>query len=575
MCPQKINDMFTIPEDAYRELEEAVGPENVSRDPAVLDGYAWQPTINDDPEKWVRRPTAVVLPASTQEVREVVKVCNRHGLRFKAFSTGWGVYSGPTYPNVVQIDLRRMNRILEIDEKNMYAVIEPYVCGAQLQAEAMKRGLNTHIIGAGPACSPLASATSGWGVGWDGIYMSYGHRNLLGAEWVLPDGSLLRIGSWGSDLEPFSPDGPGPSLRGVMRGSTGALSGLGVFTKCALKLYNWPGPPQMEARGLLLDVQSKLPDYARFHLCFFPSRRMLADAVYRIGETEIGYLATRTALAAFIYTFAPHLLRKIAATRVLREVLRTSLKWGFVILLAGNTERDIEYQDRVLQKILSDHGGFSTEVTGIPAVGPMVFMNFIRVTAIPLVFRMGGLFSTALDRNDTWDTQLNWADRGEAIKRKWIARGGIMDDLADNPFMALYENNMWAHCEEIFQYDARDPNHLASLQPMFIEFSIAAIEECMEPLSATDARLRKMVSPLMGNYNEWQKNVSRILDANRAADTGMYCDEIDFDFSKVEPELKEKLDRLVEKFRWTDEGPPAQAGATPGSESAQKDGPPR
>ena len=42
-----------------------------------------------------------------------------------------------------------MDRILEIDEKNMFAVIEPYVIGATLQAEVMKVGLNTHIIGAG------------------------------------------------------------------------------------------------------------------------------------------------------------------------------------------------------------------------------------------------------------------------------------------------------------------------------------------------------------------------------------------------------------------------------------------
>ncbi len=334
-----------ISEAAYRDLENAVGEENVSREPAVLDGYAWQPTINDDPAKWVKRPVAVVLPSSTEEVQEVVRVCNRHGLKFKAFSTGWGVYSGPTYDNVVQIDLRRMNRILDIDEKNMYALVEPYVCGAQLQAEAMKRGLNCHIIGAGPACSPLASATSGWGVGWDGIYMSYGHRNLLGAEWVLPSGELLRVGSCDSGLGWFSPDGPGPSLRGLMRGSTGALSGLGVFTKCALKLYPWPGPGRVNIKGLLLDAKAEIPENVRFHMCFFPDRKRLADAVYRMGEAEIGYLATRTAVAAFIYTFAPHLLRRIAGTRALRDVLSKGTKWVFVIMLVGATEEEIEYQD--------------------------------------------------------------------------------------------------------------------------------------------------------------------------------------------------------------------------------------
>ncbi len=545
-----------ISDAAYSDLEQIVGPENVSREPAVLDGYAWQPTVNDDPAKWVKRPVAVVLPGNTEEVQEVVRACNRYGLKFKAFSTGWGVYSGPTYDNVVQIDLRRMDRIIEIDEKNMFAIIEPYVCGAQLQAEAMKLGLNTHIIGAGPSCSPLASATSGWGVGWDGVYMSYGHRNLLGAEWVLPDGEILRVGSAGSGLGWFSPDGPGPSLRGIMRGSSGAVGGLGVFTKCAIKLYSWPGPPQVKVEGILLDAQAELPENFRFHICFFPDRKKLADAVYKIGEAEIGYLASRTAFAALIYTVAPHLMRKIIRTSAIRDIFSKVSKWGFVVVLAGHSKDEIEYQDAVLKRILEDYDGFSMEMLSIPVFGEMFFMNYIRVTAIPLVFRMGGLFSTALDRNDTWDTQLDWAEIGESIKRKWIDRGGIIDDLADNPFMALYENNMWSHCEEIFQYDARNPKHLASLEPMFIEFSIAALEKCMEPFSATDARLRKVVSPLMGNYNVWQKRISEAFDSKRAADTGMYCDEADFDFSKVDPELKEKLDRLVERLTWTEDGPP-------------------
>jgi glycolate dehydrogenase FAD-linked subunit len=553
----KTTTFETISDEAFADLEAAVGAEFASREPGVLDGYTWQPTINDDPGKWVKRPVAVVLPASTEEVQEVVRACNRHGLKFKAFSTGWGVYSGCTYDNVVQVDLRRMNRILEIDEKNMYAVIEPYNCGAQLQAEAMKLGLNTHIIGAGPACSPLASATSGWGVGWDGVYMSYGHRNLLGAEWVLPDGEVLRVGSLDSGLEWFNPDGPGPSLRGIMRGSAGALGGLGIFTKCSLKLYNWPGPALMKTEGVMLDSQTEPPPNLKFHLCFFPDRASLDEAVYKMGESELPYIFTRTAVGAYINTFAPHLLQKISKTRPFRDVLSKTLKWGCTIVMVGSSEEETAFQEAALKAILAEYGGLSMEATQAPAIGPMMIMNFLRVSAIPMVFRAGGLFSTALARNEAWDTQMDWADTGEEIKQKWIEKGGILDDLADNPFMALYENNCWGHCEEIFQYNARDPKQLASLEPLFVEFSVAAIEMCMEPLSVTDARLREVVSPMMGHYNDWQKKISLFLDAKRAADTGMYCDEVDFDFSKVDPEVKAKLDRLAAGFTWSEEGPPA------------------
>jgi glycolate oxidase len=537
-------------DEAYQALEAVVGENNITREPGLLDSYTWQPSLNDDPEIWVTRPAAVVLPSSTEEVQEIVRACNEHGLKFKAFATGWGTYSAPSTEGVVQIDLRRMNRILDIDEKNRIAVLQPYVCGAQLQAEAMKVGLNTHIIGAGPCCSPVSSATSGWGVGWDGISMGYSFRNLMGVEWVLPTGEVLRLGSLGSDAGWFCPDGPGPSLKGIVRGSSGALSGMGVFTKAAVKLYNWPGPPQVEVKGLLLNAQAEVPENVRFFMCFFPDRQKLADATYKIGDEELGYLATKTALGAFIYCFAPHLLRKIAGTKALRGVLGKAMQNNFVIMLVGNSRGDVEHQERVLRKIVSEHAGAAMDAMKISPVGALVFMNFFRVSAIPLVYRMGGQFSTALDRNDTWDTQLNWADEGEKIKQKWIDRGGILDDLADNPYCALYENNTYSHCEEIFQYDVRNPEHLAALRPIFVDFTIAALEQCMEPLSAIDPRQRKLLSPLMGDYNEWQKKISAAFDPNQAADNALYTGEADFDFTGVEPERVARIEELVKTRRW-------------------------
>lgn len=545
-----------ISEEAYEDLVDAIGPEYVSREPAVLDTYAWQPFANDDPERWVVRPEAVVLPGGTEDVQAVIRALGRHGLKFKAFSTGWGAYSAPAGEGVVQVDLRRMNRIVEIDEKNMFAVVEPYVSGAQLQAEAMKVGLNTHIIGAGPVCSPLASATSGWGVGWDGSSMSYSGRNVLGVEWVLPDGEVLRLGTPGSESGWFCGDGPGPSLRGIMRGSTGALSGLGVFTRCAIKLFNWPGPPDMQMEGLLLDLKSLVPENLKFTMCFFPDRKRLDDAVYRIGEHELAYLMTRTSVAAFTYIAAPHLMKKVAGSKAIRQTLERDLKYSATVIMAGNSAGEMRYKEAVLRQIALDGEGFVVDITAAKPVAAMFLMNFLRSTAVPVVFRMGGQFFTALDRNESWDTQMNWADAGERIKRKWIDKGGILDDMGDNPFMALYEDNTWAHCEEIFQYDARNPEHLASLLPIFVEFSIEAIEQCMEPLSSTDARLRKMISPMMGNYTGWQKKISENLDGDRVADTGMYCDEVDFDFSSVDPELARRFDELAEKLRWTEFGPP-------------------
>ncbi|NPV60537.1 MAG: FAD-binding oxidoreductase [Actinobacteria bacterium] len=545
-----------ISDEAYRELEEAVGAENVSREPAVLEGYAWQPFLNDDPALWIRRPVAVVLPSTTEEVQAVVRACNRHGLKFKALSTGWGAASGPTSEGVVQLDMRRMDRILEIDERNMIAVVEPYVSGAQLQAEAMKLGLNTHIIGAGPSCSPLASATSMSGVGHDCIYMAYSARNVLGVEWVLPDGEVLRLGTLGSGLGWYNGDGPGPSLRGIMRGALGALSGLGVFTKCAVKLYNWPGPPSLEAEGLILDSRVEVPENIRFYMAFFPGPGEFADAMYKIGEAEIGYAAVRIAPVAYTALVMPHSGMGILETKALRSILADTLAYPLTFVLAGDSLEETEYQEAALKRIVLDHGGFMLEVNKMGPLAAFMPLNFLRVSIIPLAFRPGGIFGTCLDGNEALDLQMKWVDAIAAAKQEFFARGAFMEDGGNNPYFVPYENNTWAHCEVLYAYSVDSKESLDSLNPMEFSSTLNAIRLCMTPLSAFIAPVRKALSPLAGNFNQWQRRISAAFDPRETADKGFYTEEGEFAWERIDPAKRRELEELSEKLRWTEEGPP-------------------
>jgi len=55
-----------------------------------------------------------------------------------------------------------MNHIIEINEKNMYAVVEPYVISAELQAETFKRGLHFCVKGAGTNCAAMLRGHGTW-----------------------------------------------------------------------------------------------------------------------------------------------------------------------------------------------------------------------------------------------------------------------------------------------------------------------------------------------------------------------------------------------------------------------------
>ena len=106
--------------DFYKALEDVLGPEYVSDDPVVTESYAFPIRAATAPPEgeYLPRYEAVVLPDSTKQVQAIVKLCNKYNVQFKAASTGW-LYSDPTYPNCIRIDLRRMNKIIETANKNI------------------------------------------------------------------------------------------------------------------------------------------------------------------------------------------------------------------------------------------------------------------------------------------------------------------------------------------------------------------------------------------------------------------------------------------------------------------------
>jgi glycolate oxidase len=97
---------MALKREIYRALEDVVGPENISEAPLILNSYA---------QRARPRFEAITLPKTTEEVQAIVRLCNKFKIQFKASSTGWGAYGDAGGPGVVKLDLRRMNRILEIN----------------------------------------------------------------------------------------------------------------------------------------------------------------------------------------------------------------------------------------------------------------------------------------------------------------------------------------------------------------------------------------------------------------------------------------------------------------------------
>ena len=153
-----------------------VGTEYISADPVVLDGYAYQRVGEFDTaserQAFTPRPEAAVLPENTEAVQAIVKWCNRRGVSFKASCTGYGPWNAMTREGAILLDMRRMNRILELDEKNMFIVVEPYVSFGQIQSGPGRGGSTVTSSGlvrrplfsrVTPRWAAAASKRSAWG----------------------------------------------------------------------------------------------------------------------------------------------------------------------------------------------------------------------------------------------------------------------------------------------------------------------------------------------------------------------------------------------------------------------------
>jgi len=144
---------MAINKEAYKALEAIVGPEYISDDPAVCEGYRSGPGGYEAgcgyERVMTKIPGTVILPRTTEDVQKIVKVCNRYKVPYVPYSTGfYGPRSHCHVESELLVDLKRLNDF-EIDEKHFYAVVGTGVVYSPLQEEAMKRGAYVIIGGGG------------------------------------------------------------------------------------------------------------------------------------------------------------------------------------------------------------------------------------------------------------------------------------------------------------------------------------------------------------------------------------------------------------------------------------------
>jgi len=221
------------------EFGKIVGHDFFSTDPIVQDRLA-RTTLPEEGS----RPLGIIRPANREQVQQIVRLAAAHKTPLYPISTGknWG-YGDACAPleGCLILDLSRMNRILEVNSKLAYAVVEPGVTQGQLSnyLRQNKIPLIMDCTGAGPETSLMGNALDrGFG------HSPYGDRfgNSCNYEVVLSDGSLLSTGFGAypnAQAQHVYKWGVGPSIDGLF-----TQSNLGIVTR--LTLWLMPQPESLE-----------------------------------------------------------------------------------------------------------------------------------------------------------------------------------------------------------------------------------------------------------------------------------------------------------------------------------------
>jgi glycolate oxidase len=208
-------------------LAKIVGKDGVLSTPEDLAVYSYDGTFAEGV------PRAVVLPETTGQVSEIVKLADEARVPLVARGMGSGLAAGsiPTNKDGIVVCFTRMNRILEIDEGNATVRAEAGVVTAELQAEVEKMGLfyppdpssiRHSTIGGNIACNAGGPRCLKYGV--TGNY-------ILGLTVVLADGRILKTGG-----KPIK-DVTGYNLSALFTSSEGTL---GLITEALLRLVARP-----------------------------------------------------------------------------------------------------------------------------------------------------------------------------------------------------------------------------------------------------------------------------------------------------------------------------------------------
>lgn len=489
-----------------KELAKIVGAKNVFDDSQTLERYSKDQSFTRS-----CKPDLVVKPASVEQVKEIVRTANKYNIPITPYSSGLNLH-GATIPDQggIILDLSRMNKVEEINERNWFAVVQPGVTYEQLEDEVEKYGLRVMIPWGVPPKRSVLSSYMEREPSVAAAHRERGNALYLDTEIILPYGEIFRTGKWYSETitEPGQPQGPMGQLAENYRLWTGAQGTLGIVTRLVL-------------------ILRYLSELRRFFFIPFYRLEDVTRLLSRVLRFEVGteWFALNSFNLAALFTDDWKVpdefpCEKIPSQRF-GEIRRRLPPWILAICLEGLPyfpQEKVKYEENVLREECAKEGVEPlTMMEGLPKIQEVFLREIIRPWGILKKFCYKG----SVHDVNFYAPLRNVPKFVSAVNEVAVSYGYPIDDIGG--YVLPLEWGRASYCELDFHRDQSNTRESAMVKEL-----LSKANETLIDMGAVPAKLYVEVADITyrkanPNWVQKQKEIKKTLDKNNIMNPGKLC----------------------------------------------------
>ncbi len=458
------------------ELTWAVGEDYVHTDESDKLGhsidYYWVPELWHDRGGKPTPPDFIVHPGTSKEVSEVLKIANNYNIPVTPWGGGSGSQGGalPMYGGII-MDMKRMNKVLEIDTVSLTATAEVGINAQHLEWAIEKAGYSTMHLPASIGCATLGGFIAHRGTGV--LSTKYGKMEdiIMSLEVVTPTGEIINT-------LPVPRHASGPDLTQMFLGSEGTL---GVITKATLKIH-------------------PIPEERKFHAFLFKNMHEAMTAGSKIMTSRLRPCVIR-------------LYDEPETAKLIKKVLGIDKQGAYLVFGFDGPKDMVELEMKQAAAICMEQG---PEDLGFE-MGQSWWDNRYKFFYPPYMFQLPQAFGTL----DTVATFSN------IEKVYWAMKNTVQDNFPEATFIGhfshWYEWGCMLYARFIIDEPPEDPREAIALYNKIWDMAIrAAIKEggVINEHHGVGLKLGRIMKDLYGPAFKVLQDMKKTLDPNNIMNPG-------------------------------------------------------